>query len=290
MYDEYSDRMCCMVGNGSNAATRAIGEEIASYRKERGLTTRKLAEVSGFAASTISRIESGKMAPSVTVLSTILARLDIVGDDRDRLLSMIDVASSPQWIETGSGLPRQLHALLRFERSAISATEVHPVLIPGLLQTETYTRAVLSASNVPDEVAEARVAVRMGRQRVLPALNFEAIIDETVLLRPMGGTAAMASQCDRLLERAKEGTTVRVLPLDSPSPALNGSFSVFRFANDRPIIHLEHLSSGVFIDEPERIVPFLDAVDSLRKAAMSTADSLKLIAAYRDRHQRNEAE
>ncbi|APU24220.1 DNA binding protein with helix-turn-helix domain (plasmid) [Actinoalloteichus sp. GBA129-24] len=282
--------MCCMAGNSGNAATRAIGEEVASYRKEKGLSARSLATLAGFNVSTISRVESGKMTPSVAVLSTILARLDVVGPERERLLSMVDAAAAPQWIETGAGLPHQLHALLRFERSATSATEVHPVLVPGLLQAEKYTRAILRASNVPDEVVEARVAVRMGRQRVLPALAFEAIIDETVLLRPLGGSGVMAEQCELLLDRSKQGTTVRVLPIDRLHPALNGAFSVFRFPADRPIIHLEHLSSGVFIDDPERTPPFLNAVDSLRETAMSPADSQELIAAYRDRHRRNEAE
>lgn len=250
------------------------------------MSARQLALRSGFHPSTVSRIESGKRTPTPTVLATLLATLGVVGEDRDRLLRMVDTAAAPQWAATGAGLPHQLTALLRWERRATRVMEVQPLLIPGLLQTSEYAEEVMRVSGNAEESIEAMVAVRLGRQKLLDkGLKFEVIIDESVLMRPLGGAAAMADQCGHLSQEAgRKNVIVRVVPVTRSNIAINGPFSTFEFAEDDPIVHLEHLSSGLFVDDTSEVNVFFRAIDSLREVAMSPQDSVRLIATYQDQH------
>ena len=106
--------------------------------------------------------------PSEGELAALLDTLNVAGAERARLFELVNAATEARWWEAGyAGMPSALTALIDFERLATKITDVALALVPGLLQTPDYTRAVLSAGGVRDADLESRVALRLGRQGVL---------------------------------------------------------------------------------------------------------------------------
>jgi transcriptional regulator with XRE-family HTH domain len=268
----------------TGARPRGLGAELKRLRKAANLSQPKLAERCGWSHSTISRIETGAKTPSEVEVATVLGVLGVVGDERDQVMHLARNAGQPNWYEVGyPGLPQQLTALLEFERDAQSITDIELVLVPGLLQTAEYTRAVIAAGGVDGNELESRVSVRLGRQSVLTRaqpVQLTALIDESALRRPIGGPKVMAEQLRHLLRMADQpNITIRVLPLDAGEHVgLSGSHWIFEFVRARTIVYLEHRRAGLFLDEPEDVAPYVEAVPTLHRVAMSTEESAELIA------------
>lgn len=270
----------------SSARARALAAEIREARKAAGWEAQAVAQRLGWSKATMSRVESGSRAVTETDLAAILGILGVTGEHRDRLLGMAQELDQPGWWETSatSGLPNQLAAVLEFEREARHITELNIAVVPGLLQTAEYARAVMLDGGVPAPDAETRVAIRVGRQDVVtrrraPA-GLEALIDEAVLLRPVGANEVMVEQLQRLFEAASlPNVTIRILPLGI-HPGIDGPFVFYEFAKAPSIVHLEHHSSSAFLDEPEDISAYSALRDTVRMAALSTGDSVELLGSY----------
>jgi hypothetical protein len=208
----------------------------------------------------------------------------VTGEERDRLLTLAREYDQPGWWETQHpGLPSQLTALIGFESQATQIVEVGIVVVPGLLQTPDYARAVMEAAGVPALQAETRVATRLGRQAVLSRPEppeYVVILDEAALRRPIGGRTIMAEQLRQTLRLMERPTiTVQVLPYDRGAHAgLAGSFVILRFPKARTIVHLEHKRSPLFLDEADDVEPFVAGLDTLREAALDPKRSAEFIA------------
>lgn len=268
----------------TTARSRGLGAEIRKLRKEAGLRLEELAEQCDWSRATLGRIEVGAKVPSETEIAIILGTLGIKGRERTRILELAEDAHKPHWWEVGNpGLPQQLVALLEFERSAAKITDVSIGLVPGLLQIADYTRAIMVAGGLRDSDAESRVSLRMGRQTVLtgkrPA-EFHALIDESVLHRPVGGADVMADQLRHIERMARRPhIKIQIIPFDlGAHVALNGNQLIMEFQRQRTVVHLEHRRVGAFLDDPAETSPFVESVASLSKAALSPSESAKLIA------------
>lgn len=244
-----------------------------------------MAELCGWSRATFGRIESGDKIPTDTEIAIILGTLGIKGDERKRLLELAHDAHQPNWWEIGySGLPSQLASLLEFERAATKITDVALGFVPGLLQTADYARGVIRNGGLSESEVESRVSLRLGRQSILTRskpVALHALIDESILHRPVGGGAVMAEQL-RHVARMSERThiTVQVVPYSAGEHhGMNGSNLILEFQRQRPIVHLEHRRAGVFIDDPADTFLYLEAASTVEKAALSPADSADLILA-----------
>jgi DNA-binding XRE family transcriptional regulator len=271
---------------------RGLGAEMRELRHNTGLSTRAVASRLGWSASTLNRIENGQRTITAEDVSALLVVYEVTGAERDRLLGLARESTQPGWWETGTpGLPSQLTALIGFESQATRIVDVQLVLIPGLLQTPEYTRALMQGGGVPALDAETRVATRLGRQAVLSRPNppeFFAIIDEAALRRPVGGNALMAEQLRHVLRAGeRQNVTVQVVPYHQGAhPGLNGSYVILEFAKARTIVHLEHKRSSLFLDEPEDVTPFVSAVETLQDVAYDPGRSAELITAVADEHEK----
>lgn len=266
----------------SNARARTLGAELRDLRKAKGLGIVELGAQVGLSKSTISRIERGERLLTETELASVLGALGVIGAKRRELLALTRDAARSNWLATGAELPRQLKALVEHEQVATFITEVSPLVVPGLLQTPDYARAIMVDGGLSHAEAEARLKVRFDRQQVLLRRNpvpYLAIVDETALHRPIGGRSVMAAQCRHLLEVAERpNITIRVVPTDRGwHPGLYGSFIVLEAARTKPVIHLEHLRSSLFLDRPEDVQAYLDAKPTLLAATASVDDSRGLI-------------
>jgi hypothetical protein len=105
-------------------------------------------------------------------------------------------------------------------------------------------------------------------------------MDEAVLRRPVGGRSVMAEQLRHAIKVAERpNVSIQVIPYQRGAhTGLDGSFVVLEFAKAQTIVHLEHKRSGLFLDEPEIVAPFVSAVDTLRGMALDPHRSAEFVA------------
>jgi transcriptional regulator with XRE-family HTH domain len=272
--------------------TRGLGAELRDLRAATGLSTRAVADRLGWSASTLNRMETGQRAITPEDISALLVVYGGTGLERDRLLDAARDSDRPGWWETThAGLPEKLPALIGFESQATQITDVSLVLIPGLLQTPEYTRAVMRACGVPTIEAETLVATRLGRQAVLSRPDppgYLVILDEAVLRRPVGGRAVMAAQLRHVIQTMQRpNVAVHILPYAGGAhTGLDGPFVVLDFDKAQTVVHLEHKRASLFVDEPNNVDPFVSAVDTLRDMALDPRRSAEFVASVAAEYER----
>jgi transcriptional regulator with XRE-family HTH domain len=262
----------------------ALRNALVAVRNERGITQRELAARLGKGAGTIGRYESGERTPSLAVVTEILDVLDVTGPQREELLAMAHGSGEPRWLAVT--MPEQramLSALVDAEDSATVITDVSPLLIPGLLQTSDYIRAIMAGGDeVPESERALRVNVRIGRRDLItrehPA-QLNILLGEAALRQVIGSPTVMIKQLHYLLEMAEyPNVDLRVVDYRSGwHPALEGPFMVIE-GGDGPVAHIENRISGLFLHQKVDVDFYRRAVDLVREIAMSPAQSAELIA------------
>ena len=213
----------------------------AELRRLRGndRTGAQVAKALGWSPAKISRYELGQGGFPLDEVAKLLDFYGVTEPRHAQLLNLAADANARGWWENYADILTPEYAEfigLEAEASTVSQWQVETV--PGLLQTPEYTRWIHNAANsfelTPPGVIERRVEVRMRRQRVLternPPLKLSAVLDESVLLREIGGREVMHAQLMRLAEMAElPNVELRVRPLRSGSPLMAGSFVLFGF-------------------------------------------------------------
>ncbi|MFI1731806.1 helix-turn-helix transcriptional regulator [Streptomyces acidicola] len=261
------------------------GWELRRHREAHGLKQGQLGDIIFCTGSLVGQIETTKKVPTRDFSERVDAALGTDGVF-SRLVGLVLRSQLPTWF--------QPYAEMEAKATYISTYQAQ--LVYGLLQTEEYARAVL-ATGMPDDL-DALLAARMERQRILereqPPLAW-AVLDEAVLLRPIGGRDVMRRQLARLLEfTGHRWMNVQVLPNSAGEHAsLDGSFNLLRFDDDPDIIYTEDLISGHMTANPETVREAALRYARLQAAALSVEDSAALIARvmeerYGDRSQPEE--
>ncbi|MGW3472672.1 helix-turn-helix domain-containing protein [Saccharopolyspora sp. NPDC000995] len=266
---------------------RALSAALREARKEHGISTRELADRLSIDQSHLSRIETGKRVPSVETTAMILAILRTSPEERERILALARNASEPNWLTVGiPGIPQQLAGAWECERAASSITDWHPCLIPGLLQTTEYARAIVVASarldSLPQHEIESRVMVKVARRDVLASRNpvrFHALIAEAALREPIGPADTMAEQLRHLVKVAEQpNVSVRVVPQRVGwHPGSPGPFVFYEFNDTPPVVHFEHHSSGAFNQDEDDIGAYRKAIGEMNRIALDQAEAIELI-------------
>lgn len=270
---------------------RGLGGELRQLRERNRMTTRHVAAQLGWQASKVSRVETGKQGIAVEDMASLLVVYGVTGDERRRLLGMAERSREPGWWEIGRGLSKESKTLIQLEVDATRILNFEPLLVPGLLQTPEYTRALMKSGGLSEVDTEARMAGRLGRQAILsrddpPELR--VIVDETVLRRAVGGPRTMARQLRRMAE-ATEGphVTLQVLPFAlGAHTGLDGSFMVLDFAEHKSVVHIEHKITAQFLEEPEQIDLFRREADRLAALALTPAESADFVERVATEHER----
>ncbi|GAA1948904.1 helix-turn-helix domain-containing protein [Kitasatospora viridis] len=243
---------------------RRLGSELRELRNRAGLTGKDVADALDWSASKVSRIESGEVGLRERDVRPMLA-LYGVSDPNEikQLTSLARKSRQPGWWQSyGDALPEWFKAYVGLEEDASAIRTYESELVPGLLQTEEYFRAVVRAT-VPvsyEEAADAgdrRIALRMQRQEILSRPNpplLWAIINEAVLRRPVGSPEVMRAQLEHLADvaDARQNVMVQVLPFSAGAhPAMTQSFSLLSF-KDIPgsIVYSESPTSSTYTEKP----------------------------------------
>ena len=275
-----------MAGTTSGSPrARVLGAWLRDAREAAELGVRELAGQLEIHHPNLSRWETGERMPRPEDVSMVLTAVGVNGSERERLINLARAAHEPNWLTLGEpGASEALAALIEFEQTAKLITDWSPVPIPGLLQTGDYARAIMTdAGGVPTQERDQRVRVRLSRRDVLTRrdpVNFSAIIGQEALRQIIGGPDVMADQLRYLLQQSELPTvTLQVLPTgEGWHPGIAGPFELLQFETGRPIVHLEHLRSSLFLyEEEDDLQAYVDAANTLRERALSPKESAKLI-------------
>lgn len=232
----------------------------------------------GILPQLLSVWEKGHRLPSVEDVSAILALLGVTGEKRDRIRTLARNAREPNWLASSSALT----GLLTFEKAATKITTWSPLLIPGLLQTPDYIRAIMEASSVPIEEADKRLRIRLQRQSILTRrepVALHALIGEWALRESIGNPDIMSDQADYLLAMAQRANvSVHIVPAGTGyHPGLVGPFEIYEFTSSPPIILAESIKSCAFLHESEQTLGYQRAAKLLGKRALSEAAARQLL-------------
>lgn len=274
---------------GPTIRRRRLGAELRLLREARLLKLEDVAGRLGVAASTLSRIETGK-APTRTSYLTVMLDLYGVQDPAQRR-SLTELARAGQhkgwWADWDDLLPPGFGRYLGLEAEASAMRAFQAQVIHGLLHTEEYARAVITASraDLAAEQIERLVAVQLRRQELLirdDPMQLSLVLDESALVRAMGSPAVMSRQLEHLLDASQQpAVTVQVLRLSGGSrQVLSGSFGILSFADpgDPDVVCAEGIRGRVLLAERGVDVWASSAVfEALSHAALAPAESAEFI-------------
>lgn len=268
---------------------RRLAADLERLREAAGLSRETVAERMDWHPTKLYRIESARSGITPGDMRHLLD-LYGVSDERQRepLVTLARHARQKGWWAKYDDLFRSSHLELEAEASELHAFELD--VVPGLLQTEAYTRALIRGSLIVSDI-ERRVAARMERQRLLDrddAPRLWAVIDEAALTRPVGGAATMRDQIDRLVEaQERENVTLQVSRTAVGShPGLEGPFMIMEFPNPdffAPVVYVEVAANGLYLEEPEEIGRYTLIFDHLRAIALGPGESVAYLQDIRDR-------
>jgi hypothetical protein len=165
------------------------------------------------------------------------------------------------------------------EAAAMVLRNYQPLVVPGLLQTEDYARAILSKRPGSEEDdLDAQVAARIARQAVLERAKFWCVLDEGVLHRNIGGSKVMRSQLYRLADLAEHPkVTIQVIPGANAHAGLLGGFVIADLDGQSPMVYLETAAEGQVTDSPSAVADVALSFDTIRAEALPWASSRDLI-------------
>ncbi|MGW0813249.1 helix-turn-helix domain-containing protein [Streptomyces viridiviolaceus] len=266
----------------SGVSTAAVfGEVLKHFREAAGLTQEGLAARIPCDRSHVARVEAGTRVPQDTFAKTCDELLG-TGGVLARLWGRIDwypQVEHPDWFRRRAEM----------DEVAVALREYQERVVPGLLQTETYARALFSRL-VSGEELEERVRARLSRQQRLWADNgpfYAVVLDESCLRNIVGSPTVMQDQCAHLLSVGRRSNVrIQVAPADRlglmrPS----GSMSLIRLPDGHEWVYSESLDRGHFNDDPAVCARHSQTYDLLRADALSAPESAALISDVMERYE-----
>jgi transcriptional regulator with XRE-family HTH domain len=286
---------------GSALLRRHIGRRLTALRLRAGLTQEQVANALQRGRATLGRIEDGDQRVRFRDLDVkaILELYNATPQESEVLLALTAETRNGRrkswWHDyTETALPEWFGLYVSLEDSANTICQYEAELVPGLLQTRAYAEQIMSvpAGYIDDNEARRRVDVRMARQSLLirpRAPHLDVIINQAVLLRPVGGSAAMAEQLARLLEVTQQANvSVRVLPWSAGVHGGMGAcapFAILDFPTDSltneplepPLAYVDTLTGAMYLNKASEVSAYRMAWRDLQERALDETASRELI-------------
>jgi transcriptional regulator with XRE-family HTH domain len=273
---------------GSPAARqRRLASELRRLRRAAHLTGKEVATRLGWSEAKLSRIENGQTRVKIADLDKFMELYGVSGQHRAELVALAEESRETGPVEELGGYLPEGHAeILRAESEALAIWAWEPQVVPGLLQIEDYTRALVQLwpNRLPRPAAEVerRVQTSQLRQRVLirvppPELSF--VIDESVLLRGFAARSVMHDQLLHLAEISERpNIELRILTLSGQQVIGTGAFVYFRFPQVHGVslpdtVALEHLHGTDFLDSELDVNTYQVFFSALRDNSLSAHSS-----------------
>lgn len=270
---------------------RELGARLRHLRNGLGLTIEEVAAQLRCSAATMRRIESGARRTSLGDIRRLCLIYGVSDQEAAELADLSRQAHEPSWWTHYEDL--RLSPYIGLEHNATSIAVFTMYWVPALMQTEAYARAVIKgiARKIEPIILQSRIEARLKRQDLLgreQAPRYEALLDEAVLHRRVGGPSVMVDQLDNMLRLARDGKVIiRVIPFDAGAHAsADSNFEFLEFGDSglSPVVFVEGLYSNSYQERPEEVGRYREAIEYLEQGSLGPQDSVNLIADIRNAH------
>jgi transcriptional regulator with XRE-family HTH domain len=266
------------------ASGRELGAELRRRRELAGYNGLEMSKRLGWSQTQISRVETGARPITPADVAIYLSSCGVPRDEMDPILELArDARRDHRFKSHGEQLPDELTTLIFHETTAASIEGFELTVVPGLLQTEDYIRALLRHGTYAGDSMEFRVQARIDRQRLLrrsepPWCTF--FIHENGLRMQVGDSRVMHDQLLQLTFLAGwQRCRIRVVPgAAGPSGLANSSFRLLSYAEHEPVVYVEQESASVFLDKPEHAAHFRQVLNRLDRVALDEGQSRQFLA------------
>ncbi|MCP2170349.1 helix-turn-helix domain-containing protein [Goodfellowiella coeruleoviolacea] len=273
---------------GRTVLRRQLGKELKRLREAAGKTTIEAGAYAGIKGGTVSKIENGKQGIRVANVRLLCQFYGVSDQITEGLLVRAVEAEKPGRLDSyADTMPDWFARFVGLEEDASVIAEYESEVLPGLLQTADYIKALRRAvepSSTADDLRRS-VAFRQARQERLSSPRpplLHCVINEGALHREVGGKDVMREQLRHLAEVGKRPNVhLQVLPFESGAhPAMTAPFIMLRFeaADDLDLVYLEHDLGGTYLEKPPQVKRYEVIFGQLTKTALSRAKSAELIA------------
>jgi len=268
------------VGGKPTVRSRRVGTELRRLREAAGVTTAQTAELLSCSPAKISRIENGIVSVRVVDLRLLLDRYGDQDQEHRAYLERLARESNKHgwWQDYDDTIPPYYADFIGLETDANYIKTWEATIVPGLLQTPEYARAVMLANPAmisPDKL-ENFISIRHERQARLEHgtdVRLDAVIWEAALITTVGSDEVQRGQLSRLLDLMDRlNISVQVLPLEAGDKAsMSGSFVMFSFGSERSVstVFVENLTSSQYLERDQELRGYTLVFDALRSAALS---------------------
>jgi transcriptional regulator with XRE-family HTH domain len=265
---------------------RRLAAELRKLREQSGLGVTDVAKLLDWQASRLSRLENRQSSITGPDLRKLLDVYEVEDPEyRAYLAELARRLNERGWWQKYAGqIISQYADLISLESEARVIRTYEQELMPGLLQTAEYARAVYRAAwptNTTEQI-ERWVEIRMERQEILnredpPPPRFSVVLSEAALRRPVGGYDVMLGQLEHLmLPRDRANVTVQVLPFDAGvHPAMAAPFTMMSFPDpdDLGVVNVENATGALFLEEPAELRIYDEIWSTLQASALSPDDT-----------------
>jgi transcriptional regulator with XRE-family HTH domain len=280
------------VDEGPTLRRRRLGAELKRAREKAGLTQEYVSRYFEWHAAKVTRIETARVAVTARDVKDLLTLYGVDDESyRDALMTLARQSRERTWLTDYRDIMRPGN-FVGLEAEAASMRTWEPILLPGLLQTEDYMRALMRTGRSldPPQHIDRRIALRQKRQGRLTGpnpLRLTAIVDESAVRRIIGGEEAMAAQLRHLIDAAQlPNVTLQILPFDAGEhPFLGGPAALleFRETTHLDVVYLEGLAGDYYEEQPAEVARYRDEFERLGTMALDSRMSVKLIESLLDR-------
>ncbi|WP_123600988.1 helix-turn-helix transcriptional regulator [Micromonospora sp. Llam0] len=267
---------------------RRLGNALKRAREAAGKTQDEAAKIIDSSASKISRLELGQSGIRQTDLTLLLDFYGVTRDDAEPLRDLARAGRQRgRWSGYRNVIPDWFRQYLDLEADATHIRWYQPEVIPGILQTEPYIRALNQRTHTDD--LERQISVRLERQKVIDqpdGPHLHLILSESALRRTLGDSAAMHQQLTHLATLAnRPNVTIQVFPFDAPTYETSSyNFIILRFGEElaSEVVYLETLTDADYLDGPDSVRAYTRLWERLTAAALGPVESRTLIQQIAD--------
>ncbi|MEU6563491.1 helix-turn-helix domain-containing protein [Nocardia nova] len=288
------------MAGGSTLPRRALGRQLKAFRERKGLSQGASARIMETSPQTYGRLEEGRTTKVTDLALNALA--DAFGCEIDERRLLLDLAQEIRtaskdnrgwWQAFTDAIEVGFSHYLSLEEAAKREISCQTTIIPGLLHTPEYRRAITWAAcpESSSEEIERTIEVAARRQTLLTrdGFEFEAYLLESVLYAQVGSPMIMAEQLGRLLELSElPNVDIRIIPLKAKNPIglVARSFILLDFPplptsgmGEPPVVYIEGLVGDLYLENVEQVGKYSDVVRQLQAVALSKSESRDLISA-----------
>ena len=266
---------------------RELASQLRDLRKQSGRTVEDVARELLCSPPKISRIETGVRPASPRDVRDLCTIYGVDDSLRERLMGLAREAKQQGWWNKYEDIA--IDRLIGLEIEAAQISSYESCVIPWMFQTRDYARAVIKGSlpRIADHILDERVTARLTRQEIITRESpphFWSLADESSLRRRVGSNQVMRDQLGAMVELAAvPNMTLQVVPFSlGAHPGLDNTFEFLEFPGQPPVVYLENMAGGLYLESTSDVDRYKEALMHLRAGALDPENSVSLIEQVRE--------